>query len=556
MFALFSRRLRYITHATLGCVLVAALLCAQPSPVRAAGTVGDGTPASCTSLTLANAITAGSGEITFACGAAPFTIVITQPGGLVIPNGVNITMDGNHQIELSGGLAWRVFVVNGGGSLTLKNLSIVKGYNPSYDGGAIRNDGTLNIDGCTFTGNLTADPYSGGAIVSYGPLNISSSEFSHNQAGNGGAVYVRYAAAVTVITGTTFDYNTTTNGTNGFGGAMLLWDGAPVTLVQDIFHDNIGILGGAVFVQGSSSLTISATQFYSNLGQVTPSQGGAIFSQGKLSVTDSKFEANHADDGGAIIMASGTTNLLRSSFTRNWANYGGAYEQNGGVLLATDSWFNGNGYDLNGNPVTLIGGAIGIFNGSATLNNLTMSGNWARTGGAFYQGATSTLQNVTISGNHATYGGGIYQLNGSDMTLTNVTLYQNSATNGAGGIEWAGGTLTVRNTIVANNTTGGNCNAPFTSFAFSLSSDGSCGFGIGRDNVIIQLMGLYNTGGFAPTHLPYAGSPAVDNATLLYCPTTDERGVLRPQGAGCDVGAVERIPGELAPVAFLPLIRR
>jgi hypothetical protein len=122
MFALFSRRLRYITHATLGCVLVAALLCAQPSPVRAAGTVGDGTPASCTSQALANAITAGSGDITFACGAAPVTIVIMQPGGLLIPNGVNITMDGNHPIELSGGLAWRVLVVNGGASLTLKDI--------------------------------------------------------------------------------------------------------------------------------------------------------------------------------------------------------------------------------------------------------------------------------------------------------------------------------------------------------------------------------------------------------------------------------------------------
>jgi hypothetical protein len=38
---------------------------------------------------------------------------------------------------------------------------------------------------------------------------------------------------------------------------------------------------------------------------------------------------------------------------------------------------------------------------------------------------------------------------------------------------------------------------------------------------------------------------------------TAERGVLRPQGAGCDVGAVERIPGgELVPVAFLPIVRR
>jgi hypothetical protein len=69
-------------------------------------------------------------------------------------------------------------------------------------------------------------------------------------------------------------------------------------------------------------------------------------------------------------------------------------------------------------------------------------------------------------------------------------------------------------------------------------------------------MALYNTGGLAPTHLPYAGSPAVDNASLLYCPSGDQRGVLRPQGAGCDVGAVERIPSELAPVLFLPLVIR
>ena len=49
----------------------------------------------------------------------------------------------------------------------------------------------------------------------------------------------------------------------------------------------------------------------------------------------------------------------------------------------------------------------------------------------------------------------------------------------------------------------------------------------------------------------------MDNATLLYCPTKDERGVLRAgKGASCDVGAVERILGEIAPVIFLPLVKR
>ena len=559
MFALFFRRLMCITLAALGCAFVVTLLCAQPVPVGAAGTVGDGTPASCTSTALANAITAGSGDITFSCGAAPITIVITQTGGLVIPIGVQITMDGNHKIELSGGNAWRVFVVNFGGSLTLKNLSIVKGYSSSDDGGAIRNDGTLNVDGCTFADNQTSDSWSGGAILTYGPLNINNSVFRHNQGGNGGAVYPRFPAAITVITGTTFDHNIATNGTSGWGGAMLVWDGAPVTLVQNNFHDNSArIYGGAVFVQGSSSLTISATQFYSNTGQVTLSQGGAIYSQGTLTVTDSAFEANFADNGGAIFMTSGgATTILRSSFTRNWASFGGAYMQEAGDLLATDTWFYRNGYNLNGTPFTIIGGAIENAGGNATLNNVTLSGNYSGGGGGFFQSGTSSssLQNVTISGNHAVGGGGISQYSGV-MTLTNVTLYQNNATSGVGGIERYTGLVTVRNTVIANNT-GGNCDRPFASFAFSLSSDSSCGFGIGRDNVTIQLMSLYNTGGFAPTHLPYPSSPAVDNATLLYCPTTDQRGVLRAgKGAGCDVGAVERISGELAPTLFLPVVSR
>jgi len=37
------------------------------------------------------------------------------------------------------------------------------------------------------------------------------------------------------------------------------------------------------------------------------------------------------------------------------------------------------------------------------------------------------------------------------------------------------------------------------------------------------------------------GSPAVDAAPAdADCPATDQRGNPRPQGGGCDIGAVER----------------
>jgi hypothetical protein len=46
--------------------------------------------------------------------------------------------------------------------------------------------------------------------------------------------------------------------------------------------------------------------------------------------------------------------------------------------------------------------------------------------------------------------------------------------------------------------------------------------------------------GATSTMLPAAGSPAIDAGNDASCPATDQRGVVRPQGAHCDIGAVER----------------
>jgi len=52
-----------------------------------------------------------------------------------------------------------------------------------------------------------------------------------------------------------------------------------------------------------------------------------------------------------------------------------------------------------------------------------------------------------------------------------------------------------------------------------------------------QLGPLAANGGFSPTHLLQAGSPAIDAGACVIA--TDERGVARPQGVACDLGAVE-----------------
>ncbi len=75
-------------------------------------------------------------------------------------------------------------------------------------------------------------------------------------------------------------------------------------------------------------------------------------------------------------------------------------------------------------------------------------------------------------------------------------------------------------------------------------------------NVTVVRRRLAASGGFSPTHLPLSGSPAIDNGTGLGCPSTDQRGVARPQGATCDVGAVAYRAGDTTPLLYLPLIHK
>ena len=94
-------------------------------------------------------------------------------------------------------------------------------------------------------------------------------------------------------------------------------------------------------------------------------------------------------------------------------------------------------------------------------------------------------------------------------------------------------------------------------FAFAIEGGGAAIITSGGSNVIGDLscnpngttdqsntdalLGpLADNGGPTLTHAPGAGSPAIDSADAGACPATDQRGFVRPLGAGCDVGAVEQ----------------
>jgi len=70
----------------------------------------------------------------------------------------------------------------------------------------------------------------------------------------------------------------------------------------------------------------------------------------------------------------------------------------------------------------------------------------------------------------------------------------------------------------------------------NLIEDGTCSATLSGDPL---LSGPANFGGETLTFALLPGSPALEAGDTASCPATDQRGISRPQGSGCDIGAFE-----------------
>lgn len=268
--------------------------------------------------------------------------------------------------------------------------------------------------------------------------------------------------------------------------------------------------------------------------------------------------------GGAIYNVGGTMVISNSIITGNSATLGGALNNAASASPSVPANLTIINCSITANSSTSSGSAMQNFSTSTLhLRNTTVSGNTTSAtgiGGAFQANGTVTITNSTFSGNTAPSGtgGGVYY-NGSSLIMTNTTILNNSSGIGGGGLHRTGTnpTLIMRNTIVA-----GNNGAATSPDALGLVSSqgnniignvtGSTGWIVSDFQNINPLLGaLAANGGLGNTHLPLAGSPALDagqNCVVdLSCAasnppvavTTDQRGVTRPQNAIVDIGAVE-----------------
>ncbi len=335
--------------------------------------------------------------------------------------------------------------------------------------------------------------------------------------------------------------------------------GAGMVSTAPLVLDDVAIVGnrsvGLTNVDGgglavAAGATIIDSEFADNS---TTMEGGAIVSVGNLMISGTTFENNTANAyGGAIAAESGTVTITDSEFRSNVGGSGGAIAMLGAsTISATDTVFRLN--RANGGP----GG--GIYMGervadSVALERVAMVENYGNAGAALTLLARQiSITDSTITDNRTddgmrdrfnrASGGLVTNSSAQNITITGSTIAHNIAPPGGGAnIDLPASdamVVTVRSSIISDpQWSPDNCEMNGNLFVVddSLVSDGTCGTAA---SALPADLGPLTESGGTWFRTPGASGGALDVLAAPCATASDQRGVARPQGAGCDLGAIE-----------------
>lgn len=284
--------------------------------------------------------------------------------------------------------------------------------------------------------------------------------------------------------------------------------------------------------------------------------GGGIYAAGTLEIAQSVVRENQAIEPGTAIVSGSNPGDI---FVVTMGGAGGGIDVDGGSLSVLDS-------AIEANQAAMMGGGIRY-----------RSNGWP--------GSEVLLAGTLVAANVSTHSGSGIHVETLDepVAITRSTIAANSSSGGSAGL-WVEATVidslaTIRvdASTFADNTPVGIRATPLTAgvrLAGSAVDDGciddsswqpasggynvfahdlvgardDCGIPNATDRYATDpLLGpLADNGGPTRTLLPDASSPLVDAippGTIELCDgaiSVDQRGVPRPRGEGCDIGAVER----------------
>lgn len=359
-----------------------------------------------------------------------------------------------------------------------------------------------------------------------------------------------------------------------FGNAVYLYDYGGHNTMRVVFNDatfdnNLSgyfTLGGSALSIDSGARTLNGVRYTGNMA---------------VELNRVRFTNNDASNSGGAI----STSVVSWDYLQGGEILSSNYPQL--ALTVNDAEFTGNQAlgTAQYSPGYAMGGAVfhRVFAGiqRTTYNNVSFDNNAASApagkysyGGAvgeYVEEATSILEttynNVTLTNNRSNhYSGAIYtgiaerlglpaSSNRQRSKLHHVTMAGNTVQGVASGYGMNSANLEVRNSIMLDPLSAGansllvhDTIAPLSCETYPIASGvPDCSQVLAVDPM---LMPLADNGGFGQTMRPNWSSPALDSANTATCLSTDQRGVARPQGLGCDMGAVERRPDHTLAVSI------
>jgi CSLREA domain-containing protein len=466
----------------------------------------------------------------------------------------DLTIYGDTLAVIDGDAADRVFDVHMSVVVSMENLVIQNGQ--EQGGAGIQNQGDLAISNCSILENhATVPPGGSGYAVGGGifsgqsaSMTIVDSQINDNTATYQGGGIANFVSVLVVT-----DSDIIGNESSHTGGGLWNQIAATATLNGVAVEGNLATDdGGGIYNDGSLEINGG------NLTRNTALRGGGLFNSdvvipgpgdplgpGDATLNDVLIDNNTAEDAGAGIWNGGhfEVNLAKIAINSWPTQGGGMFNGPDAEAFLYDAWFTNNAADLGGGLYNQ--GLIHFYRSSFTVNSAPDG-----LGGAIYNdGAVPgvLLRNVTVSANMADpsvpSGGGIYN-HGGALDISFSTFAYNSHD---GILNNAGGHMVITSSILAYQPV--NCTGVGSpSTGYNIDDFNTCGFIEPSDMINTDpiLAWLAMNGGTNLSHAPMPGSPAIDTGDPSMCTAVDQRGVTRPQGAGCDRGSIE-ITDEILP---------
>jgi len=434
----------------------------------------------------------------------------------------------------------------------LQNVKFI-GNSANQGGGMYSDQSNLTMNIVTFTGNKASQD-GGGLFTQESTLEFYNVTFLKNEAGQNGGGMNSISGNDGSLTDITFDGNSAV----ADGGGLNSFFNNSFTLTGASFIGNEAKKGGGL-ADYDNTLALEKVTYTNNLA--TNRGGGIYLSTSSPTLSGVDFDGNRAVAGGGLYTYSGSPQLKNVTFTKNkaiedvdhlldadgggMANYKGSKPKLTNVSFVQNSAFR-------------TGGGMANFEGSnPVLEYVTFSANEAASGGGIYNiDSDPILTNITFAGNiaGAGAGGGIMSYHSDNMKLNYVTFSGNSSSSRGGAISLIRSeTPEILNSIFWDNSavSGGPqiYNEPLYSGwglqqkRYSVVQDG-CPKDMTCTNIVSTdpLLGALGDNGGQTQTIPLEdGSSAIDAAdhNSATCPDSDQRGMYRPQGVYCDIGAYE-----------------